>query len=79
MSTIEVRDDIAAALATAAAKRGLTADELAANVLAQEFGPTEPRDALTDFIRSIDSVDPDWAPTDTWVNSYRCAHCRLLW
>ncbi len=39
MTVIELPDDIAAALATAAAERGMTVDELAAEVLAERFGP----------------------------------------
>ncbi len=39
MSTIELPADIAAALATAAAERGVSADELAAETLGAKFGP----------------------------------------
>jgi plasmid stability protein len=39
MSTIELPDDVAAALAVAAAERGVSADELAAEILAARFGP----------------------------------------
>ncbi len=39
MSTIELPDDVAAALAAAAAQRGITADELAVEALAARFGP----------------------------------------
>ena len=39
MSTIELPDDVAAALAVAAAERGVTVDELAAEALAERFGP----------------------------------------
>lgn len=39
MSTIELPDDVAAALAAEAAKRGVSADELAAETLIAEFGP----------------------------------------
>jgi len=39
MSTIEIPDDIAAALAAAAAKRGVSVDDLAAETLGAEFGP----------------------------------------
>lgn len=67
MTTVELPDDVAAALAAAAAERGMTAEELAARVLAQEFGPTDPGDALSAFISSIDTGDPDWASTDTAV------------
>jgi len=39
MSTIEVPEDVAAALAAAAAERGMTVDQLAAEALAERFGP----------------------------------------
>ncbi len=69
VSTIELPDDVAAALAAAAAERDMTADELAAEALAGQFGPTavEPVDALGAFIGSVETGDPDWASTDTAV------------
>lgn len=39
MSTIELPDDIAAALALAADERGMSMDQLAAETLGAEFGP----------------------------------------
>jgi hypothetical protein len=63
MSKIELPDDIAAALAAAAAELGMTADELAVQTLASRFIG----DALAGFIGSIDTGDPDWASTDTSV------------
>jgi hypothetical protein len=39
MSTIELPDDVAAALAAAATERGMTVDQLAAETLAARFGP----------------------------------------
>lgn len=39
MSTIELPDDIAAALAAAAAERGVSVDELAAETIESRFGP----------------------------------------
>jgi len=39
MSTVELPEDVAAALASAAAERGMTTDELAAEALAAQFGP----------------------------------------
>jgi len=39
MSTIELPDDVAAALAAAAAERGLTVDQLATEALTAQFGP----------------------------------------
>ncbi len=39
MSTIELPDEIAAALAAAAAQRGVSIDELAAETISARFGP----------------------------------------
>lgn len=39
MSTIELPDDVAAALAAAAAERGMSVDELAAETISARFGP----------------------------------------
>ncbi len=39
MSTIELPDEIAAALAAAAAERGVSIDELAAETISARFGP----------------------------------------
>lgn len=39
MSTIEIHEDVMAALAAVAAERGVSVDELAAEALAQRFGP----------------------------------------
>ena len=39
MSTIELPDDVAAALAAAASDRGMSVDELAAETLSARFGP----------------------------------------
>ena len=39
MSTVEIPDEVVAALAAAAAERGVTVDELAAETLAATFGP----------------------------------------
>ena len=39
MSAIELPDDVAAALAAAAAEGGVTVDQLAAEALAERFGP----------------------------------------
>ena len=39
MSTIELPDDVAAALAAAAADRDMTVDELAAETISARFGP----------------------------------------
>ena len=39
MSTIELPDDVAAALTAAAAERGISVDELAAETISARFGP----------------------------------------
>lgn len=39
MSTIELPDDVAAALAAAAVERGIGVDELAAETISARFGP----------------------------------------
>ena len=39
MSTIELPDDVAAALTAAAAERGVSVDELAAETISARFGP----------------------------------------
>ena len=39
MSTIELPDDVAAALTAAAAERGMSVDELAAETISARFGP----------------------------------------
>lgn len=39
MSTIELPDDVAAALAAAAAEQGVSVDELAAETISARFGP----------------------------------------
>ncbi|MCP5065656.1 MAG: hypothetical protein GY946_03745 [bacterium] len=43
MPTIELPDDVAAALAAAAADRGMTADELAAETISARLGPVRRR------------------------------------
>ena len=70
MSTVELPDSVAQCLAAAAAKRGMTIDELAAETIAARFGDTSSdteTDALQAFIGSVDTGDPDWASTDTAV------------
>lgn len=68
MTTVELPDDVAAALAAAAAARGISVDELAVEALAARFH-TAPvvGDALAAFIGSVETGDPDWAGTDTAV------------
>ena len=64
MSTIELPDDVAAALTEAAADRGVTEAEL----IAELVGSEQPRPAgLDGFLGCMDSGDPDWAGTDTKV------------
>jgi len=63
MSTIELPDDVAAALAAAAVQRGVTEAELIAELVS---GRPEPA-GLDGFLGCIDSGDPDWAGTDTAV------------
>lgn len=67
MSTVELPEQLLAWLTQAAAERGMTADELATEVLAAHFGPVKPSgdDALAAFIGSVETGDPDWASTDT--------------
>ena len=67
VSTIELPDDVVAALAAAAAERDMTAEELAAQVLTERFSTESPTDALAAFIGSVETGDPDWATTDTAV------------
>lgn len=69
MSTVELPDDVAAALIAAAAQRGMTADEFAAETLAEELGLSTvgSSDALESFIGSVETGDPHWASTDTAV------------
>lgn len=53
VSTIEIPEDVMAALAAVAAERGVSVDELAAEALAQRFGP--PRRTLS--FAAIGSAD----------------------
>lgn len=64
MTTIELPDAVAAALAAAAAAAGLTEAEFIADVLSS--GKAEPA-GLDGFLGCMDSGDPDWAATDTAV------------
>lgn len=63
MSSIELPDDVAAALAAAAAGRGITQAELIAELVADRTQP----DGFHGFLGCMDSGDPDWAGTDTKV------------
>jgi len=70
MSTVELPEPVAECLAAAAAERGMTVDELAAETIAARFGDTSNdtgTDALEAFIGSVDTGDPDWASTETAV------------
>ena len=61
MSTIEVPDDVAAALAAAAAERGMTVAEFIADLVTDR----SERAGLDGFLGCMDSGDPRWASTDT--------------
>ncbi len=64
MSTIDLPDDVAAALTAAAADRGVTEAEL----IAELVGSGQPKPAgLDGFLGCMDSGDPEWAETDTKV------------
>ncbi len=64
MSTIELPDDVAAALAAAAAERGVSEAELIAELVKSD----RPQPAgLDGFLGCMDSGDPEWAGTDTKV------------
>ena len=73
MSTIELPDDVAAALTAAAAERGLTEAELIGEFVADGRGVSREAktarrgEALDAFLGCADSGDPDWASTDTKV------------
>lgn len=71
MSTVELPESVAVRLAAAAADRGMTADQLAAETIAARFGDDRTAgaaaDALESFIGSIETGDPEWAGTDTAV------------
>ncbi len=74
MSSIELPDDVAAALAAAAAERGLSEAELIAEMVAADAdhvagSADEARraEALEAFIGCADSGDESWAATDTKV------------
>jgi hypothetical protein len=68
--TVEVPEPLAGRLAAEAARRGVSATQVAVEALEGVYGPVEPADstsgdALAAFIGSFDSGDPDWAATDT--------------
>ncbi|MCP4959592.1 MAG: hypothetical protein GY925_10020 [Actinomycetia bacterium] len=65
MTTIELPDDVVEALATAAAQRGVSIEQLATETLAERFGAAPDGDGLANFVGCIDTDDPDWASTDT--------------
>jgi len=71
MSTVELPEAVVERLAAAAAERGMTVDELAAETIADRFGDapsgSDAADALASFIGSVETGDPDWASTDTAV------------
>lgn len=63
MSTIELPEDVAAALAAAAAERGMTVAEFIADLVTDRPEPA----GLDGFLGCMDSGDPHWAGTDTKV------------
>lgn len=63
VSSIELPDDVAAALAAAAAERGISVADLIAELVAVHPKPA----GLDGFVGCMDSGDPDWAGTDTKV------------
>lgn len=68
MSTVDLPEAVLERLAAAAAERGVSADELAAEILAERFGPPDENsgsDVLAMFIGSAETGDADWAGTDT--------------
>ncbi len=66
MSTIvHLSEDLADRLAAEAARRGVSVDELTAELLAAGLPAGEEVDALEAFIGSGDSGDPSWAGRDT--------------
>jgi hypothetical protein len=68
--TVEVPEPLAGRLAAEAARRGLSVEEVAVEVLEGFYGTTTPTpdaegvDALEAFIGCADSGDPDWASRD---------------
>ncbi len=66
MSTIvHLSEDLADRLAAEAARRGMSVDELTAELLAVGLHTGEEVDALEAFIGSGDSRDSSWAGRDT--------------
>lgn len=66
MSTIvHLSEDLAGRLAAEAARRGVSVDELTAELLAVGLPAGGEVDALEAFIGSGDSRDPSWAGRDT--------------
>ncbi len=70
---VEVPEPLAGRLAAEAARRGVTATEVAVEALEAVYGPSEPAltgeqaDTVAAFIGCFDSGDPNWASTDTHV------------
>lgn len=63
MTTIELPDDLAAALSATATVRGTTIAALITEFLAHHALPA----GLDRFVGCMDSGDPEWAATDTKV------------
>ncbi len=68
-TTFEISEALYERLAEVAARRGITPDELAIEVLSRQLstGENDGAEALAAFIGSVDTGDPDWASTDTAV------------
>jgi hypothetical protein len=66
---VHLPDELAERLAAEAARRGMSVDEVAAELLAASFTPVgrtgRQVDPLEAFIGSGDSGDPGWATRDT--------------
>jgi hypothetical protein len=68
---VEIPDALAARLEDEAARRGITVEALAHDVLRERYGvPSADGDEmerLKGFIGCLDSGDPTWARTDTHI------------
>jgi hypothetical protein len=79
--TVEVPEPLAGRLAAEAARRGVSVDEVAVEVLEDRYGSASSAlvgedDALDAFIGCFDSGDPAWAETDTRVLRAQAASRR---
>lgn len=81
--SVELPEPLAERLAAEAARRGLTAEDLALEAIEGRYGISRPADtsengvdALKAFIGCFDSGDPDWATTDTHILRAQAAERR---